>query len=425
MIYIEACAFLRMPLNGNSSGRQPRRWWVTALAILAAVAALAAFVTHHDDSVPVRTAVVEQGNIRSLVSTNGKIEPVNNFEAHAPVSTSVRRVLVKEGDSVKKGQLLLVLDDADARAQAAHAETQLRGAQADLSAAERGGSQEEVLSLDAQLVKAGTDRDSAQRNLDALKKLEQKGAASAGEVREAENALARADAQLTFLRRKQTRRYSNAELARVEAQRTEAQATGDAAQDVLAKSNVRAPFDGIVYSLPAKQGGFVAAGDLLLQVADLRKVLLRTFVDEPDVGRLAPGDPIEITWDAVPGRVWRATVTAIPSTVILHGSRNVGETASIVDNEDLKLLPNINVGVTIVSAEHDNVLVVPREAVRTDDTKPYVLLVTGNLLKRRDVEISLSNLTQVEIARGLSAKDVVAISSWNGKPIGDLTKVKY
>ena len=337
----------------------------------------------------------------------------------------MRRVLVKEGDSVKKGQLLLVLDDADARAQAAHAETQLRGAQADLSAAERGGSQEEVLSLDAQLVKAGTDRDSAQRNLDALKKLEQKGAASAGEVREAENALARADAQLTFLRRKQTRRYSNAELARVEAQRTEAQATGDAAQDVLAKSNVRAPFDGIVYSLPAKQGGFVAAGDLLLQVADLRKVLLRTFVDEPDVGRLAPGDPIEITWDAVPGRVWRATVTAIPSTVILHGSRNVGETASIVDNEDLKLLPNINVGVTIVSAEHDNVLVVPREAVRTDDTKPYVLLVTGNLLKRRDVEISLSNLTQVEIARGLSAKDVVAISSWNGKPIGDLTKVKY
>jgi HlyD family secretion protein len=118
-------------------------------------------------------------------------------------------------------------------------------------------------------------------------------------------------------------------------------------------------------------------------------------------------------------------VTAIPSTVILHGSRNVGETASIVDNEDLKLLPNINVGVTIVSAEHDNVLVVPREAVRTDDTKPYVLLVTGNLLKRRDVEISLSNLTQVEIARGLSAKDVVAISSWNGKPIGDRTQVKF
>jgi HlyD family secretion protein len=414
-----------MPLNGNSSGRQPRRWWVPALAVLTAVIVLAAFVSRRDEGVPVRTAVVEQGTIRSLVSTNGKIEPVSNFEAHSPISTSVRRVLVKEGDPVKKGQLLVVLDDADARAQAARAQTLLRTAHADLSAAKRGGTQEEVLSLEAQLVKAGTDRDAAQRNLDALKKLAQQGAASAGEVREAENAVARADAQLTFLRQKQTQRYSHAELARVEAQQAEAQAAYNAAQDVLAKSNIRAPFSGIVYSLPARQGGFVAAGDLLLQVADLRKVLVRAFVDEPDVGRLAPGNPMEITWDAVPGRIWRATVTAIPSTVKLRGSRNVGETTSIVDNKDLKLLPNINVGVTIVAAEHDNVLVVSREAVRMDDTKPYVLQVVGHELKRRDVETSLSNLTQVEVTRGLSARDVVAISSSNGKPIGDRTQVKF
>jgi len=425
MIYIEAGAFLCMTLNGNSSGRRPRRWWITALAILAAVIVLGAFVSRRDNPVPVRTAVVEQTTIRSLVSTNGKIEPVNNFEAHAPVTANVRRVLVKEGDSVKQGRLLLVLDDAGVRAQAARAQTQLRAAQADLSAAERGGNQEEVLSLEAQLVKAGTDRDSAQHNLIALKKLEQQGAASAGEVREAENALARADAQVTFLRQKQTKRYSNAELARVEAQQAEAQATYDAAQDVLAKSNVRAPFDGIVYSLPVKQGGFVAAGDLLLQMADLRKVMVRALVDEPDVARLAPGNPIEITWDAVPGRVWRATVTDIPSTVKLHGARNVGETTSIVDNKDLKLLPNINVGVTIVTAEHDNVLVVPREALRMDDSKPYVLLVSGHELKRRDVETSLFNLTQVEVTRGLSAKDVVAIGSWNGKPIGERTQVTF
>jgi HlyD family secretion protein len=337
----------------------------------------------------------------------------------------VQHIYVKEGDAVKKGELLLVLDDADARAQAARAQTLLRTAQADLSAAERGGIQEEVLSLDAQMVKAKTDRSAAQRNLDALKKLQQEGAASAGEVLDAENAVARANAQLTYLEQKQTKRYSNAELARVDAQRTEAQAAYDAAQDVLTKSNVRAPFDGIVYSLPAKQGGFVGAGDLLLQVADLRKVMVRAFVDEPDVGRLAPGDAIEITWDAVPGRVWKSSVTAIPSTVKLRGSRNVGETTSIVDNADLKLLPNINVGVTIVSAEHDNVLVVPREAVRVDDSKPYVLQVVGHELKRREVDTSLSNLTQVEIARGLASKDVLAINSSNGKPIGDGTQVKY
>jgi HlyD family secretion protein len=414
-----------MPLNGNNSARRFRRWWTTVLPMLAVGILLAALVSRRPDPIPVRTAVVAQTTIRSLISTNGKIEPVKNFEAHAPLATSVRRLLVKEGDFVKKGQLLLVLDDADVRAQAARAQTQIKAAQADLSAVERGGNQEEVLNLEAQLVKARTDRDAAQRNLDALQRLEQQGAASAGEVREAQNGLARADAQLTLLQQKQTKRYSKPEVARVEAQRAEAQAAYDAAQDIIAKSNVRAAFDGIVYSLPVKQGGFVATGELLLQVADLRKLQVRAFVDEPDVGKLAAGNPIEITWDAIPGRVWPAQVTAIPSTVRLHGARNVGETTCIVDNKDLKLLPNVNVGVTIVTAAHDNVLVVPREAIRTDDSQPYVLQVVGGELKRRNVETSLTNLTQVEVVRGLSARDVIAINSTNAKPIGDGTKVKF
>src|SRR5208283_3960626 len=142
-----------MPLNGNSSERSKGRWWVAPLLVLAAVAVLAAFVSRKNDPVEVRTAKVHQGKIRSVISTNGKIEPVNNFEAHAPIATSVQRVLVKEGASVKQGQLLVVLDDADARTQAARAQTLLKAAQADLAATERGGSQEEMLSLDNQLVK--------------------------------------------------------------------------------------------------------------------------------------------------------------------------------------------------------------------------------------------------------------------------------
>ncbi len=412
-----------MPLNGNSS--QPRRWPVTVLAILAAVGLLAAFVSRRGETVPIRAAQVEQGKIRSLIATNGKIEPVNNFEAHAPVSASVERVLVKEGAEVRKGQLLLVLDNADARTKAARAQTELKAAQADLVAIERGGTQEEVLNLDVQLTKARTERDSAQRNVEALKKLQQQGAASVGEVRDAENALTRADAQLAFLKEKQTKRYSNAEIAHVEAQRDEAQAAYDAAQDTLAKSNVRAPFDGIVYSLPVKQGGFVASGDLLLQVADLRKVLVRAFVDEPDIARLAPGDPIQITWDAMPGRIWQATVNGIPSTILVHSSRNVGEITSIVDNKDLKLLPNVNVGVTITVAEHDNVLIIPREGLRTDDSTPYVLQVVNHQLRRRNVETAITNLTQVEIMQGVSAGDLIAINSTNGKPIGAGTQVKF
>ncbi|MGA9529922.1 MAG: efflux RND transporter periplasmic adaptor subunit [Terriglobales bacterium] len=414
-----------MPLNANSSQRSQGRGWVTPVLIVAAAGVLAALVSHRSDPVEVRTAQVKQRSVRSVISTNGKIEPVNNFEAHAPNSTTVKRILVTEGAIVKKGQLLLELDDSDLLVQAARALAQQKAAQADLAAATHGGTQEEILGLEPQLVKAHTDRDTAQRNFDALKRLEAEGAASAGEVQEAQNALTRANSQMEFLEEKKSKRYSNAEVARVEAQRDQANAAYTETQENLAKANVRAPFDGTVYSLPVRQGNFVTAGELLLQVADLRKVQLRAFVDEPDIARLAVGDPIEITWDASPGRIWQTKVTTIPSTVMPRGSRNVGEITSVVDNKEFKLLPNVNVGVTIVAAEHDNVLVIPREAVRNDDSKPYVLQIVGHELKRREVETALSNLTEVEITRGLSANDLVAIGSLNGKPLADGMQVKF
>ena len=392
------------------------------MGVLAALATIP-FI-HRQTPLKVRTKTVERGSIRSLISTNGKVEPIQNFEAHSPDPTTVKRLLVKEGDHVRKGQLLLQLDDSDLLSQAARAQAQIKAAQADESDLTKGGTREEVLTLDAQLIKARTALNNAQRNLDALRHLQQQGSASLGEVQQAEEAVQRAQADATLLEQKQKERYSKPEVAKVQAQGAEAQAAYDAAEDALAKSSVRAPFDGIVYALPVKQGAYVQTGDLLLQVGDLSKMLVRSFVDEPEIGRLATGQKIEITWDAMPGRVWNGTVSTVPSTVKLRGARNVGEVTSTVDNHDRRLLPNVNVGVTIITAEHSGVLTLPREAVRMDDTKPYVYQVIDGELKRRDVEVSLQNLTQVEITAGLPEHSQVALSSADTKPLTDGARVK-
>ena len=205
---------------------------------------------------------------------------------------------------------------------------------------------------------------------------------------------------------------------------SEAQSAYSAAEDVLNQLVIRAPFNGIVYSLPIKQGGYVNPGDLVLQEADLSKVLVRAFVDEPDVARLAPGQKIEVTWDAMPGRVWTGSVSAVPAAVKLHGTRNVGETTCIVANQDFKLLPNINVGVTIVTAQHENALTVPREALRQDDATPYVYQIVNNVLQHRNVQISISNLTQAEITGGIAENAQVALGSTNSKPLHDGLSVK-
>jgi HlyD family secretion protein len=372
----------------------------------------------------VRVARAQRGPIRSLVSTNGKVEPLRNFEAHAPIATTVKRLLVKEGDRVKRGQLLVQLDDADIRAKAASAQAQIRAAQADQSALKTGGTQEEVITLNSQLIKARSARETAQRNLEALRRLQQQGAASAGEVRQAEDTLQRAEADLSLLEQKQKNRYSPPEVARIEAQSTEAEAAYASAENSLHKSTVLAPFDGVVYSVPVKEGAFVQGGELLLQEANLSNVLVRAFVDEPDVGRLQVGQKVEITWDAVPGRVWNGSVNTVPATVKLRGNRNVGETTCLIDNNDLRLLPNINVGVTIVTAQHNDVLTLQRDALRMDDSRPYVFRIEGNRLHQQTVSFSLQNLTRVEITSGLSDGDRVALPADEQKPLVDGAKIK-
>jgi HlyD family secretion protein len=392
--------------------------------VIVLVALVLLYTYFHAAPLKVRATTVQRGPIRSLISTNGKIEPVQNFEAHAPIATTVKRLLIKEGDHVGKGQLLLQLDDADIRSQAAKALAQIKAAQVDQSALKTGGTQEEVLTLDAQLVKARGARDAAQRNLDALHRLQQEGAASPGEVRVAEDSLRRAQADLTLAEQKKADRYSQPEVAKVQAQASEAGAAYDAAEDALGKSDVRAPFDGIVYSLPVKPGAFVQAGDLLLQEADLSHVLVRGYVDEPDIGRLQAGQKVEVTWDALPGRTWTGVVSTLPSTVKLRVSRNVGDMTCTVDNHDLRLLPNVNVGVTVVVAEHENVLTLQRDALRTDDSKLYVYRIADHQLKRQNVEVSLQNLTQVEITAGLNEGAVVALSAAESKPLADGAAVK-
>jgi HlyD family secretion protein len=390
--------------------------------VLAALALIPVFT--RPGPLKIRTTTVERGPIRSLISTNGKVEPIQNFEAHSPVATTVKRLFVKEGDHVRKGQLLLQLDDAGLLSQAARAQAQMKSAQADEADLTSGGTREETLTLDSQLIKARNARDAAQRNLDALRRLQQQGAASSGEVKQAEDTLQRAQADASLLEQKQKDRYSKPEVAKVEAQGAEAQAAYEAVEDALQKSAVRAPFDGIVYTLPVKQGAYVQTGDLLLQEGDLSRMLVRTFVDEPDIGRLATGQKIEVSWDALPSRIWTGTVSTIPSTVKLRGARNVGEVTCTVDNHDLRLLPDVNVGVTIVTAEHSGVLTLLREAVRMDDTKPYVYQVVDGKLERREVEVALQNLTRVEITAGLPENSVVALSSTDGKPLTDGAHVK-
>lgn len=386
--------------------------------------AVGAFVWLRPHRIRIQITRPQREDILSTITTNGKVEPLRNFEAHSPGPTTVKRILVREGDHVKAGQLLLELDDATARVQLAHATAQLRAAQAGNAAIRAGGSQEELLNREASLAKARGEYDAANRNLEALTRLQKEGAASQQEVAAARSRLSRAEADLHVLQQKGSARFSRYDQEKAQADLANAEAAVKAAQDLIASSNVEAPFAGTVYFLPVHQGAYVNGGELLVQVADLQQMQVRTFVDEPDVGRLRMGQAVKISWDGLPGRVWKATVSALPTTIVSRGTRMIGEALCAVDNQDRKLLPNVNVTAVIITADTGNALTLPREALHQQDNHNIVYVVRDGRLVGRPVQTGVSNLTRVEITNGISENDTVALASLSPVPLSNGAVVK-
>ena len=394
------------------------RWlWVPAILLLIGVFVVVRRLTR--PQLPVRVAYVARHDLTKPDSTNGRVEPQHNYEAHAPAPGIVKKLYVHAGQQVNAGELLLSMDDADAVARVATALTAVRGAQSNLDAIQTGGTQEEQLNLTENLTKAQVDVDNARKNLATLQQLQAQGSASASEVANARQTYDSATLSLQSLQKRRTDRYAKGDLAHAQSSLTDAKASYQAAQAVVQQSNVRAPFAGTVYSLPVSQTEFVQQGQLLLQMADLSKLQVRAYFDEPDIGALAVGQEASIQWDAKPSHLWSGHVIALPSTIISYTTRNVGETLISIDHSDQTLPPNANVTVKVTTQDVRNVMSVPRDAVHREAGIDYVFLVHGNSIRRKDVKTGAINLAYEQILSGLNEGDEVALGTTNGEPLAE------
>jgi HlyD family secretion protein len=403
--------------------RLDRRWlWLGALLLTIAVFFSVRSLTR--DRLPVRVAAAAHVSLVSTISTNGRVEPELNYEVHSPIATTVKAVYVEPGDEVAAGKLLLVLDDVQARAREATAESGVKAAQAAMEAATHNGSQQERQMTAADGARARLERDEARRSLDALTKLNAGGAASNSEVAAARQRLEEAEASLHALEQTSTSRYSPAEVERARAALADAEANLTAARQVVAQTSIHAPAAGTVYSVDAGRTDFVEEGKLLLQVADLHHERIRAYFDEPELGRLAVGQKIQIKWDAKPGRIWNGHIERTPVTVINLGTRSVGEVLVKIDDSDGGLLPDTNVTVTVTTSSDPNVLSIPREALRSENGKTYVYKVVKDELQRTPVTIGTPNLTLAPILSGLDEGDSVATGTSSGQPLQEGVPIK-
>ncbi len=364
-------------------------------------------------------------NLVSSISSNGKVEPIAPFVVRAQLDTFVEKVSVVEGQAVKKGQLLLELDVKDAAAQLADARSKLLRAEDDLRAAKAGGRSDEAAKTEGQLAAAVALRDRLQRNHDSLERLIAQQAATKDELAANDLDLGKADAQVKQLRASRqefehgVKLDANRSSLQVEQLRSEVAALEAKVRD----GRIVAPADGTLYALgrtteglPLKAGDYVKVGELLAEMADLHKVRVRAFIDEPELGGLEPGEPVRITWDALPNRAWMGKTQVIPKQVVARGARSVGELLCEVNNDKLELLPNINVNVRINSRERINVLTVPRGAVEAQGGQRFVFVVLRNALgvgkatlEKREIRVGIADATNYEVLGGLQEGEMVAL----------------
>ena len=386
-----------------------RLWIIVGAAVVLTI--LLVFWGGRTATARVMVADVARENLSSIISTNGRVEPIVPQAFRARYPTFVQRTYAVEGQRVKRGQKLFDLDDTEVQADLAQARADLATQEEALNVAKAGGYESQAAKATADLEKARANRDQLRHDNETLTKLVAEKAATLEELQQNRLRLVEAEADVQASEKvKQTlEKQAQLDQGRVTLQVDHARATVRDLEERLSSAHGASPIDGTLYSLPIRQGDFVKAGDLLAELADLRKVRIRAFIDEPELGQIAVNQPVDILWDAQPGREWNGRTEVLPKQVVTRGTRSVGELLCSVTNDRQDLLPNTTVDVRIQVSERQSVLVIPRGAVSIEGDKRFVFRVENKRLRRVQVTVGIANPTKIEILSGLNEGDVVAL----------------
>jgi HlyD family secretion protein len=376
---------------------------------LAVVAWWAARVKSRPPEAPF--AKVARETLISTLPTNGKVEPIEWAEVRAEAAGLVRTVAVQEGRTVEKGGVVATLAVTGLEAEIAAAEARLAQARAELAVVEAGGKSAELTEIQNEIERARFDRERARKEMEALQRLVEKQAATPAEAEAEQKKVNEADLRIAALERRRAALVGKTDRSVALARVRDAEAALAAARAKAAETLVRAPMGGVVYSLAVRPGAYLEAGAPVASVGRIDSVRVRVYVDEPELGRVEVGQPVVITWDALPGRKWHGTVERKPTEIEAMGTRQVGEVLCTIANPGRELLPGTNVNAEIRTSVVEHALTIPREALRREGGGVAVFVLRGDRLARQAVTTGASSVTRVQVLTGLRDGDSVALPS--------------
>jgi len=325
--------------------------------------------------VTVQTGKVVRQDIASVVTASGEIKPKNYVNVGANAMGRITHLYVKEGDHVKKGQLLATLENVQSTADVDQMRAALSASETDALAADA--------ALKTAIAQANSSKaSSAQAKLDAER----------AESLYKNELIAKQD----YEAKKSAAEVQQAMAGHDQAQVAQARASLDSAQghvksaraqlvhfsDVLSKTVFTAPYEGIVTNVPVHEGETVvpgiqnSPGSTLMTVSDMSVITAEVHVDETDIVNVKLGQPSEITIDAIPGKTFNGTVTEIGDNAIVR-STGISTSQSTASNQEAKdfkvvvtldhppdnLRPGLSTTAKITTGAEHNVLTIPIQAL--------------------------------------------------------------
>jgi HlyD family secretion protein len=354
---------------------------------------------------------VKRETLVSTLPTNGKAEPFEWQAVHAETAGLVGQVAVREGERVAKGAVLAVIVDPSLEADVATGEAKVAEARANLAALEAGGKPSELAGIENNLARARFDLQQHQKEYDALRRLAEKQAAVRLDVDAAHDKVRQSEIEIEGLENRRKSLLDRTEIAAARARFEDVEVALNLARQRAGLNTLISPMAGEIYGLAVRPGAYLNVGDPAANVGRLDRLRVRVYVDEPELGRVAEGQPVTITWDALPGKQWRGTVERKPASIQALGSRQVGEVICSIENPARELIPGANVNAEIRTAVVEGALVVPKETLRHDAQGDYVFALNGDTVARRPVKKGASSVSAIQVVQGLADGDAVAMPS--------------
>jgi HlyD family secretion protein len=381
--------------------------------VLLGTAVIIFFTAGNSSSSQIPLTKAARQEISLVVSTNGIIEPSDRSEIYAPLDGFVTSIHGKEGMEVRQSQLLMQLNSEPIRSALAEANAGLLAAKRQARIVSTGPAKEEIASVDAAMAESELQLEQVKKDLAAEESLYVKQATTRLAVENLQKQKDLLQIRIDGLKQKKQdllARYSAEDKEWEQGRLSELTKEVESLKRQLSGESVLAPINGIVYSLSVKPGSYVTKGQLLAQLYRPGKIMLRAYVDEPDLGRIQKGQTVRVEWDGMPNKQWDGVVDKPAEQVVALNNRSVGHVFCSINGMPKELIPNLNVKVEIVTALKKDALVVSKSAVYRKDGITSVLLYNGTKAVAKPITMGMVTVDAIEILDGINTGDTVILN---------------